>query len=270
MGSSNAVPHSSYLSSNKLTDGGVSTYQSERHGSPRLHVLEMPWEATSVRSFLQMAVLLFTHICCFAQDAKLPCVVEFVGYDGSGHQLSDVVVSEPASIERSATIYESRKGVPLPTAQARVQGSRLLFSPTLLGSLISIRVGEYTGGGYRRAVYLAACNQRETVFLRSLDDQDIDATYSQLVGRLDGCKDYEGDWWVRVQPLFGEDGGIHESRVDSETGAFVIVALGRVRQLIVAGRADQPLKAFAVDLDPNESAGSTYSMGGSCPEGSAE
>jgi hypothetical protein len=83
---------------------------------------------------------------------------------------------------------------------------------------------------------------------------------------------YKGDWWVRAQALFGPGHAIHESRVDSETGIFVLYAQGAVRHLIVAGRADRPLKTFTLDLDYWKTGKDTglYDMRGSCPEGSTE
>jgi len=189
-------------------------------------------------------------MCCLAQDAALTCFVDFVGYDASGNQLSAVAIDGPALIERDQIGFASgvKKGVTLAPTQATARGSRLLFSPTLLGALINVHVRDVDeGSSFIRAVSLATCSQRESIFLRSRRFEYADVSYSLFVGRLDGCPSYKGDWWVRVQPLFDADHGIHESRVDSETGTFVIIAPGAVRQLIVDGRADHPLKAFTFD-----------------------
>lgn len=186
--------------------------------------------------------------CSYGQAVLPECFVEFAVYDPVGERLGPFQVISVELVEegafRGTELLESGPVGSRPVADQE----RLYFRREMIDAapLVVRLEGQRWQYAYKR-IRLTTCRQHESIFDGEIGYEIADILGFELYGRLSGCQ-FEGDWWVRSEPLF--DGAYpYESRVDSSTGRFTIEARRGVRHLIVVGKGKHPIKAFAANYD---------------------
>lgn len=216
-----------------------------------------------VRRAVFLSLVLAT--CLSGQSGGLECSLEFRGFDTLGQARNDfelIAVDLPGDEE-----YYIESASSLKKKGMVIDGPNIRFSPDHVGPepvSFGLQYGPDLTEFRSINVELASCLQRQTVFLGRLGYEMADAGYSISRGRLKGCE-FDGDWWVRVDPLFGP-GSSYESDVEPETGLFTVVSATWVRHVVLVGKGGSPVKAFTIDGNayPPEDLGS-FDLGGDCP-----
>lgn len=218
------------------------------------------------RLILGGAVWPLMAVSLVAQGSMPECFVEFAVYDTTGNRLNGFEVENvTGQEERSGMWLGNRQELEPEILRPVRQGSMLYFRRELLDPPTPLFVRLERSQPWRSTsagIVLTSCRQRESLFLGGNE------TGVRRQGRLVGCS-FDADWWIRYGSLFGPT-ITYETRVEPTTGLFPLSARYVDRQLIVVGKGNSPIKAFAVDISPmdGEKALGSFDVSDSCPEAS--
>jgi hypothetical protein len=113
-----------------------------------------------------------------------------------------------------------------------------------------------------------ACVQRHSqTVIEEREESYGDAEHDLLMGRLEGC-DFEGDWWVRIVPLVGQNGRTFEGAVQ-RSGVFEIPGeFNRGRYALLVGFEREVIRTGGFNLRPvrNLFSVGTISLREGCPQ----
>lgn len=225
--------------------------------------------AQTVRA-IAIWLLVVTSAC--GQGTLPECFVEFPVYDPKGLRLDGFQITSAKIIEPEHSAGTDLFDVPLEEQPFRVRGNRLYF-PRLNLDTVSLYVGLARGEDQstHKRVALESCQQRESIVFGQAKPLWEEANWLDKVGQLTGC-DFTGDWWVRIDPLFGVPpngaspfGNPYDGFVDA-TGKFSFSVRYGVRHLMIVGKDADPLKTFAVNLEySGDSDLGDFDLTDSCP-----
>ena len=201
------------------------------------------------RSGLFILLAQWFGVHSFSYEIELPCFVDLPVYDARGNRLAFNIVSAK-QLEPPENVRSLGRDIHIPE-----NGSRLTFSKRALQSGFEITLKGPDNRQIKRQVELVACRQRTSLQFGELDSGG-DAAGSTILGRITKCR-LQGDWWVRVMPMFGADWGnrphgppvCHDGHVRLTDGSFVITgAMRGERHILVVGRGRDTVKVVGIDV----------------------
>ncbi len=184
-----------------------------------------------------VGLFLLLHGSAQAQDGLPECFVKFSAYDPAGVRLTSLEISSLELMDEDAgwRVKSDLLGAEPGNLRPVIRGDRVYFQKQLLG-LYPVRVRLWSSGHSAGSwVAFRACRQRESVFVGEIGYQYADAFSFSGSGQVTGCNLY-GDWWVRVEPLFGAAPS-HESTVEPTTGRFTFTFHIWTRHTILVGKS---------------------------------
>jgi len=194
-----------------------------------------------------LASLLVVAVPAPPAEPQPGCWIDLPVYDETGVRLpywvESVVPKEVAEKERNDPGWLARNGF-----KPRISGCRVFGLTPGLRYVASFR--DSNGENLKREfALLYTCVQRasQVVVTRPEKGSIGDVAHDQLDGRLEGCT-FDGDWWVRIAPIHGQDERTYEGAVKSE-GTFAVPGnYSTSRYALLIGHERDIVATFAIDV----------------------
>jgi hypothetical protein len=173
------------------------------------------------------------------------------------------VTSVASTTDRSRNVL-SVKGAGVKTAG---DGRRIIFSSDRIVSReIEVTLQDPKGVTVKTNFVVSSCRLRRSLFVGQ-SDSGADVTGIDMTGQLIGCK-FEGDWWVRVVPMFGGHDKVFviDGYVRPD-GNFWLVFGYSFRHLLVIGKGKEAIKVIGIDVNAGKKIDPVViDLTGNCPK----
>jgi hypothetical protein len=152
---------------------------------------------------LRIGVGLLLMAASACGQATLPeCFVEFPVYDPNGLRQAGFAVASVKILQPEESAGTEVLNLPIEEQPLLVRGDRLYFEKRYLDTVALDVTLKREGDETNKWIALESCRQRESIFVGQRKPDYEEANWIDRVGQLVGCE-FEGDWWIRIQPLFG-------------------------------------------------------------------
>jgi len=194
-------------------------------------VIQVAWRLSALGLLVAIAA------AC-GQGSRTPCSLAVPGYDARGNRIPFRIVSvvpEGEVVDLLKIEGEYR---------VSADNETIHFPETFIGMRpLVITLQDPKGRQMKHRVGRTACQQRASFQYGLLDTGD-EVAWAVVSGQLAGCR-FQGDWWVRAMPLFGQP--TYEGYVQPD-GKFQLETPQGTRHIVVFGSGKIPVKVQAFDV----------------------
>jgi hypothetical protein len=192
----------------------------------------------------------------------LACFVDLPVYGPTGERLKANVIAAKLRGRHENLLVANQTGHLM-----SAQGERLFFSPQSLGLTLEVDIELSSAVRVTRTAGLFECRDRASL-QHGERDSGADVAVSKVVGRIKGCT-IDGDWWVRIVPMFGSPAGalIFDGLIGPDGHFRIVGNLRGERHIVAIGKGSQPLAVVGVNVEVGgKNDIGMVNMGTACPK----
>ena len=181
-------------------------------------------------------------------DKSRACVVDIAIYDAQGIRLP-FHATRVAIMGDNGSRHFDLLSAPVGDLSASARPGGIVLSSTKLVGMRPIEVTlENSGKVVDVEIDVTQCPFRKSMFYGEVTN-GLDISSVPVVGQLSGCQ-FNGDWWVRSIPMFGEAKStrVFESAVKEDGRFSIMIGAHGVRHMLVVGKGNLPLKVIPMNV----------------------